>query len=746
MIDGQAQSVTPVTIAGSDIAGVDFGFNFDTIVNTNDAGQGSLRQFILNSNLLTDIPAQSLNAGKETSIFMIANGSGYPGTGAHGTLDLTIGGLATIAPVQGLPAVTDANTALDAGTQNGASCAPARNLRIMLDGTGVPASGGTNPPGLELNGPDALLRGWAIGNFSGNGVSIAANGDAAVVLCNHIGLNAAGNAANANHIGLSVLDADDVVIGDNTAAGRNVVSANNNNGILFDGTYANAGVAGNTIGLDADGNGDLGNTMDGVTFWGAATGITVRGNTISGNGQDGLQLGKVGTAGMLSTGALIENNIIGLNAAGTTAVANEARGLYIQDSDNALVQNNTISGNTGVGVILYGLTDGVTLTGNRVGVALGSLDAVGNGGDGISLTGATHTLIGGASGGNIIANNGGDGVSGTATGTGNSVSMNTIYSNTGLGIDLNADDVTLNDANDSDTGANSLLNFPQFNTALLGSNLRIAGCAPTGSSIELFEADVSPTSASGVSAGANQFGRTQDYGEGERYLLTLTEGVDEDTVTTPVDCATLTDADGNSAEGMSPFQWTIPLPADVVVDDLLTATATLNTLGTSEFSPATPLVTIQDYGDAPASYGSPLHTIVSGTHLGLNAPDMETAAAPPLDGSGDDVTGIDDEDGVSMYGFPLDNALINEGTQTLTVDTTGNGYLSAWVDFNRNGDFADAGEQIATNIHSSGGTLYLDFTPPAGMQTGDSYARFRYSSVTGLGPDGNAQPCPTEHE
>ncbi len=35
-----------------DVSGVDFGFNFDVIVNTNDAGQGTLRQFILNSNLL----------------------------------------------------------------------------------------------------------------------------------------------------------------------------------------------------------------------------------------------------------------------------------------------------------------------------------------------------------------------------------------------------------------------------------------------------------------------------------------------------------------------------------------------------------------------------------------------------------------------------------------------------------------------------------------------------------------------
>ena len=46
------QSIVTVDASSGNVTGVDFGFNFDVIVNTNDAGQGSLRQFILNSNLL----------------------------------------------------------------------------------------------------------------------------------------------------------------------------------------------------------------------------------------------------------------------------------------------------------------------------------------------------------------------------------------------------------------------------------------------------------------------------------------------------------------------------------------------------------------------------------------------------------------------------------------------------------------------------------------------------------------------
>ncbi|MCK5711677.1 MAG: hypothetical protein KAI25_03080, partial [Hyphomicrobiaceae bacterium] len=47
-----AQSVTEIVVSGSDVTNVDFGFNFDTVVNTNDTDQGSLRQFLLNSNEL----------------------------------------------------------------------------------------------------------------------------------------------------------------------------------------------------------------------------------------------------------------------------------------------------------------------------------------------------------------------------------------------------------------------------------------------------------------------------------------------------------------------------------------------------------------------------------------------------------------------------------------------------------------------------------------------------------------------
>ena len=63
------------------VTGIDFGFNFDTITNTNDLGQGSLRQFITNSNALTNgnLAQTGFTAAKETSIFMISDGVAHSG-------------------------------------------------------------------------------------------------------------------------------------------------------------------------------------------------------------------------------------------------------------------------------------------------------------------------------------------------------------------------------------------------------------------------------------------------------------------------------------------------------------------------------------------------------------------------------------------------------------------------------------------------------------------------------------------
>ena len=84
-ISGTAQSITNAAVGTPGVSGIDFGFNFDTIVNVNDSGQGSLRQFILNSNALGNAGLAIVGqpAGRDVSVFMISDGLAHPGLRAR---------------------------------------------------------------------------------------------------------------------------------------------------------------------------------------------------------------------------------------------------------------------------------------------------------------------------------------------------------------------------------------------------------------------------------------------------------------------------------------------------------------------------------------------------------------------------------------------------------------------------------------------------------------------------------------
>ncbi len=155
-----------------------------------------------------------------------------------------------------------------------------------------------------------------------------------------------------------------------------------------------------------------------------------------------------------------------------------------------------------------------------------------------------------------------------------------------------------------------------------------------------------------------------------------------------------------------------------------------------------------DWGDAPeGSLGPGLypttsarngarHTILQGFFLGQRV-DSEPNGQPDATATGDDLNGPD-EDGVTF------TSLITPGTSA-TVDVVAAGagatpaYLNAWIDFNQDGDWADAGEQIFVAKQLVNGVNSLSFTVPAGLKTGFTFARFRYSHQSSLPFDGPAQ-------
>ncbi|MCK4694517.1 MAG: hypothetical protein KAT74_02080, partial [Candidatus Cloacimonetes bacterium] len=145
-----------------------------------------------------------------------------------------------------------------------------------------------------------------------------------------------------------------------------------------------------------------------------------------------------------------------------------------------------------------------------------------------------------------------------------------------------------------------------------------------------------------------------------------------------------------------------------------------------------------DFGDAPdpnyptfsASNGAN-HFIVQGINLGAFI-DGEPDGQPNIDATGDDLVGVpDDEDGVVFNG-----SFVRGSSTQITVTASTPGFLNAWLDFN--GDGSWAGEQIFTDVPLTAGTNTLIINVPGGAASGFTYARFRFSSQTGLSYTGSA--------
>jgi uncharacterized repeat protein (TIGR01451 family) len=182
-------------------------------------------------------------------------------------------------------------------------------------------------------------------------------------------------------------------------------------------------------------------------------------------------------------------------------------------------------------------------------------------------------------------------------------------------------------------------------------------------------------------------------------------------------------------------------------DRTATVQVTDSTNLVSNFATTTITITGTDFGDAPTSltaidatltntYPSASHTLDGMTFLGDRV-DADAANPPNINADGDDLNGSpNDEDGVT---FPLagTNRVLSSGqSNTLSIKASRAGILNAWIDWNQDGDWNDTAEQIATNVNLTAGSNTLTITTPNTAPHGATYARFRFSNTSGLGPTG----------
>lgn len=104
----------------------------------------------------------------------------------------------------------------------------------------------------------------------------------------------------------------------------------------------------------------------------------------------------------------------------------------------------------------------------------------------------------------------------------------------------------------------------------------------------------------------------------------------------------------------------------------------------------------EDLGDLPNGYSTlrasngPRH-VVSTLVLGATVDD-ETDGFPDASGLGDDANNTDDEDGIVRVGTWADG--VNGGTINVTISGAARGCLAGWIDFDNDGDFLDADEEL----------------------------------------------------
>lgn len=152
-----------------------------------------------------------------------------------------------------------------------------------------------------------------------------------------------------------------------------------------------------------------------------------------------------------------------------------------------------------------------------------------------------------------------------------------------------------------------------------------------------------------------------------------------------------------------------------------------------------------DYGDAPnfeqsgffSSYPTELaddgarHTLLAGFSLGALS-DTNSDGVPSAGANGDDTADSDDEDGLSWNpAYFLDETA---GVTVNVINTAGvsNPYLDLWIDFNRDGDWGDAGELVFSSAIATGSSD-LAIAVPNNANVGATYARARlHDGTTGL--------------
>jgi Bacterial Ig-like domain (group 3) len=409
----------------------------------------------------------------DNGVYITGSGNTVGGTTAA-SLNVISGNSSDGVAINGLGAVDNVVEGNDIGTDGTGEVASANDHDgiLITDGASDNRIGGTTAAASNV-----------ISGNTNDGVEISGAGTSGnVVEDDTIGTDATGMFAVPNgQIGVEVdQGASDNTIGD-TIGAPTVISGNGANGVAIEGpgTFGNV-VQGDDIGTDSTGTNPLVNGSDQVVISDGAPDNTIggttaaasdeifdfreqigvhlsetgtTGNVVEGDDITGLYVYSPGNYGVLIDGGATANTIGGTTAAAGNAIADNFTGVQIADTGTT---SNALEGN------FIGPQGMGTLSApNYVGVCISD--------------GASRNTIGGTAGGagNVIADTAGDGITiGFTQGdesNDNAILGNSIFGNTGIGIDLGDDGVTPNHSSPTtgiiDYAPNGDQNFPVLASA-----------------------------------------------------------------------------------------------------------------------------------------------------------------------------------------------------------------------------------------------------------------------------------------
>jgi hypothetical protein len=569
-----------------------------TVTNSNDNGIGSLRQSILDANNsvgkdtikfsisgIGPFIIQPVTALPAITEFVVIDGFSQSGANpntnpidmpCNATYMIQLDGSLAPLGTNGLNLMSNSCTirGLVIGNFNGSgvnltnsdSCKIQGNY-IGIDQTGIQANSNSDE-GIEIiNSSNNIIggrnpedRNIISGNVS-DGIdiegSISSNN---IIQGNFVGIDRTGTIAVGNVDDGIEIESPMTIIGDTLTEGRNIISGNGDRGIQIQDSLAiNNKIIGNLIGTDITGTAVVGNIGKGIQIRYAKNNIVGgttadESNVISGN-YDGIEI-----LDPSSTGNIIQGNLIGTDINGTVVLGNTEEGIEFDNAAQCIIGGDIIgAGNVIAGSGAYGITikhpgaTGNIVKGNFIGIDRNASVELPNYGYGIYIDDfASGNEIGGNSG-NIIAYNLDNGIClSNSAGSDNLISTNLIFANSGLGIDLNEDSVTVNDLGDGDTGPNNLQNYPVLDSAIIrNENLEIYGRLNSNPNITFH-----------IEFFTNMKCDTSNYGEGQFYLDTT---------------SVTTDANGNRS-------FVVSTSSTGLVGQFISSTATDSSNNTSEFS------------------------------------------------------------------------------------------------------------------------------------------------------------------